>query len=204
MAHLNAFEKKLDQLFFDRTYEMRVNVGLKKIGARPHMTQKKINNAIETLQNLASNILARGLAKKEFEQNAVKGKKRRRKIVGRGWQRQKELYERWFKKEFINQDQLVYVLWNNKKCLYVGRTGNGGSRPSSHFSSKKFPRITRVDIYPTKSKAYTPKLECLAIHYLQPITNKNKAATKKWTRKCPLCAIHKKIEAELRKIFKLK
>ncbi|HAH20593.1 MAG: hypothetical protein A2Y00_02005 [Omnitrophica WOR_2 bacterium GWF2_43_52] len=202
MAYLTVFERKLDQLFLDRTFNLRCMLGLKKRGPKPQITRKKINKAIEDLQGLASRILASGLAKKEFEENA--GPKKGRKITGRGWKPQKEKFDRWFNKEFPNQDELVYVFWNKDKCLYVGRTGNGGSRPSSHFNRKDIPKITRIDIYPAKSKVYTPKLECLAVHHFEPRANAYKPSEKKWTKKCPLCAIHKQITAELRKIFRMK
>ena len=202
MAHLTAFEKKLDQLFFERTYSLRSKLGLKKRGPKPQLTRKKISKAIEDLQDLTSNILAKGLAKKEFKKNA--GPKKARKIVGRGWKEQKQIFENWFEKKFPDQNELVYVIWNGKKCLYVGRTGTGGSRPSSHFNRKDIPKLTRIDIYPAKSKAYTPKLECLAAHRFEPSVNKYKPSKKKWTKKCPLCAVHKQIKRDLRKIFRFK
>jgi hypothetical protein len=166
------------------------------------MTRKKINQAIAALQDLTSNILASGLAKKEFEENA--GPKSGRKIVGRGWRQQKDKFEKWFQNKYPDQDELVYVFWNKNKCQYVGRTGNGGSRPSSHFNRKDIPKITRVDIYPAKSKKHTPKLECLAVHRFGPSANNYRPSMKKRTKKCPLCAIHKQIKADLRKIFRIK
>ena len=202
MAHLTAFERKLDQLFLDRTFNLRSMLGFKKYGPKPQITRRKIDNAIGDLQNLASKILASGLAKEAFEKNT--GPKSGRKIAGRGWKQQKELFDRWFNEKFPNQDELVYVFWNTNKCIYVGRTGKGGSRPSSHFNRKDIPKITRIDIYPAKSKIYTPKLECLAVHHFEPIANAYKPSEKKWTKKCPLCVIHKQIKAELRKIFRMK
>ena len=163
MAHITAFESKLEKLFRERTYKLRSDLGLKRKGPRPKLTRNKINKAIEELQELASNVLAKGLAREEFNENA--GKKRGRKITGWGWKEQKFLFEEWFNKEFPKQNELVYIFWKNKKCIYVGRTGKGGSRPSSHFN-KKWCRITRVDVYPTISKRFTPALECLAVHYL--------------------------------------
>ena len=82
MAHLTSFEKRLDRLFLDRTYNLRSRLGLKKRGPKPQLTRKKVNKTIDELQNLASNILAKGLAKNEFKEN-VRNKKGR-KIKGRG------------------------------------------------------------------------------------------------------------------------
>lgn len=201
MAHLTKFEKRLERLFLDRTYKLRSSLGLKKRGPAPKLTRKKIDGAIEELQSLASNILARGLAKAEFSKNV--GNKRRKKIKGRGWKEQKSLFEKWYSDIFPNEKELVYVFWYKRKCIYVGRTGAGGSRPALHFS-KKWCRITRIDIYPVKLKSQTPKIECIATHYFKPKENIYKPSKKKWTKKCPLCQINKNIDNELRTIFRIK
>jgi hypothetical protein len=201
MAHVIQFEKSLNKLFRDRTYRLRKSLGLKMRGAKPLITRKRINRTIVDLQDLASSILAGGLAKKEFLQNA--GPKKGKKIKGHGWRKQKINFDSWLKTQFPRSNNLVYVFWRGKKCLYVGRTGVGGSRPSSHFNKKGF-LPTRIDIYPSKSKSQTPKLECLAVHRFEPSINRYKAAKKKWTKKCPLCTVHKHIEADLRKIFRIR
>lgn len=201
MAHFTKFEERLNKLFQDRTYILRKNLGLKIKGPSPSITRRKVDRTIFELQDLASTILARGLAKKEFKQNT--GAKRGKKITGRGWRKQKENFDLWLKRNSPKSKQLVYVFWRGKKCLYVGRTGSGGSRPSSHFNKKGF-LPTRIDIYPSKSKSQTPKLECLAVHRFEPSINRYKPAKKKWTKKCPLCSVHRKIEQDLRKIFKLR
>lgn len=201
MAHITKFEKKLDQLFFDRTFSLRSELGLIKKGPRPTITRKKIDKTIGDLQDLTSTILANGLARREFAENA--GKKKGRQISGRGWKNQKDNFEEWFKKTFPKSKDLVYVFWRRKKCVYVGRTGSGGSRPSSHFN-KKWCQVTRIDIYPTKSKSQTPKLECLAVHRFGPKVNDYRPSKRKWTKKCPLCEVHKHIEADLKKIFRIK
>lgn len=201
MAYLTAFEKKLDQLFFDRTFELRSKLGMKKCGPKPHLTKGKIDKAIRDLQDLASNILAKDYQKKEFEENAEP--KTRRKIIGRGWKNRKKAFEQWFENNFRKQNKLVYVFWNNKKCVYVGRTGNGGSRPSSHFS-RIWCHVTWIDLYPVKSESNLAKLECLAIHRFEPSANTYLPSKKKWTKKCPLCDTHKQIKTDLKKIFKIK
>ena len=201
MAYLTAFEKKLDQLFFDRTYELRSKLGMKKPGPKPHLTKGKIDKAIHDLQHLVSNSLAKDYQEKEFKKNA--GHKKRRKIIGKGWKNRKKAFEQWFKKNFRKQNELVYVFWNKKRCVYVGRTGKGGSRPSSHFS-KIWCHVTWIDLYPVKSETNLPKLECLAVHRFKPSVNTNLPSKKKWTKKCPLCDIHNQIKADLKKIFKIK
>ncbi len=198
MAHLNTFQKKLDKLFFDRTYNLRSTLGLKKNGRRPKLNRKKIDASIKDLQDLASSILARNLAKIAFLKSSKK--KIGRQIKGWGNKKKKGEFEKWFKIKLPKVSQLVYVFWNKKKCIYVGRTGRGGSRPSSHFDKRWCNNISRIDIYPTTSRN-TPKLECLAKHYFQPKQNKYKPSEKKWTSKCQLCKVHRDIDSELRIIF---
>ena len=64
------FESKLEKLFRERTYKLRSDLGQKRKGPRPKLTRNKINKAIEELQELASNVLAKGLAREEFNENA--------------------------------------------------------------------------------------------------------------------------------------
>ena len=202
MAHINKFENALDELFQKRTYWLRSAIGSKKPGHPPKITRKFVNNGISNLQEIASHALANKLAKLEFDKY-IRGK-RAWHIKGHGIEKKKSLFEEWFIKEFPNLINCIYVFWGNEKCIYVGRTGIGGSRPSSHFIKFWFKDAKRIDIFPSKSASQTPKLECLAIHHFEPVRNKKKAATKKWTKECPLCVIHKNIEEESRKIFKLK
>ena len=74
---------------------------------------------------------------------------------------------------------LIYAFWGNrKKCIYIGRTGSHGSRPSSHFEKFWFSGVKRVTIFSIKGRSHIPKLECLAIHRFRPRRNKNKAVYK--------------------------
>ena len=202
MAHINKFENALDELFHKRTFWLRSAIGRKKPGPPPKIIRRFVNNGISNLQEIVSNALANKLAKSEFNKHALG--KRAWHIKGFGIDEKKSLFEEWFGKEFPKLTNYIYVFWGNEKCIYVGRTTvYGGRRHSSHFIKFWFKDVKRIDIFPSEP-AQTPKLECLAIHHFDPVRNKKKAATKKWTKKCPLCAIHKNIEEELRKIFKLR
>jgi len=202
MAHVNQFVNDLDVLFQKRTYWLRSAIGSKKPGQPPKITRKFVDKGITHLQDIASHALANKLAKLEFDKYTHK--KKAWHVKGYGVDGKKEEFEKWFRKEFPNLKTCVYVFWGNKKWIYVGRTGGGGSRPSSHFIKFWFRDVNRIDIFLSTSASQTPKLECLAIHHFDPVRNKNKSATKKWTKKCPLCTIHKDIEKELRKIFNLR
>jgi hypothetical protein len=153
------------------------------------------------VQKSAATSLAHKLAKAEFNEHV--GVRKNYHVKGRGPADKKKKFEEWFARRFHKTRGLIYAFWGNqKKCIYIGRTGSHGSRPSSHCEKFWFSGIKRVTIFPIKGQSHIPKLECLAIHRFQPTRNKNKAATKKWTKACPLCTTHKYIENELRDIFR--
>lgn len=202
MAHARSFEKELDRLFKQRTHWLRSAIGSNRPGKPPEFKRKTVNKGIANLQKIASHILASKLAKSEFERHADKN--RAWHIKGYGVQEKKAIFKNWCKEKFP-KELYVYVFWgNNRKCIYVGQTGSGGSRPSSHFEKHWFGEVKRIDVYPVHSESQTPKLECLAIHRFEPTRNKNKSANKKWTKACPLCVVDKDIEKELRTIFRFK
>lgn len=202
MSHVNRFENALDQMFKKRTCWLRSAIGFKKPGPLPKITKKFVKNGILKLQEIASHALADELAKLEFDEYTHK--KRAWHVKGYGVDEKKILFEEWFQEEFPKQKDCIYVFLGERKCIYVGRTGGGSSRPSAHFTKFWFKDVKRVDIYPSTSASQKPKLECLAIHHFEPMRNKKKSATKKWTPKCPLCTIHKNIEKELLGIFRLR
>lgn len=202
MAFSKTFEGELNSLFRQRTYWLRQQLGTTGAGKPPHFGRKKVTQGISKLQEIASKALSQKLAKVAFEEH-VKLKKNYR-IKGRGPADKKVKFEKWFA-AFERRKGLVYVFWrNNKQCVYVGRTGSHGSRPSSHFDKYWFSCVTRVTILDVKNKSQIPKLECLAIHHFRPKRNKNRAATKRWTKACPLCTTHKYIENELRDVFRFR
>jgi hypothetical protein len=202
MAFSKSFEDELNKLFGQRTDWLRRKLGTSKAGKPPMFSRKKVDSGIRRLQAIASSALAGKLARSEFDEHVPSP--RNYHIKGRGPGDKKEQFERWFSAHFGDKKGFIYAFWGNKKCIYVGRTGAGGSRPSSHMKTYWFSGVRRVTIYAVSRRSHIPKLECLAIHRFQPTQNKNKAATRKWTKACPLCTTHKYIESELRDIFRLR
>jgi hypothetical protein len=203
MAFSKQFEKALDDLFRQRTHWLRSELGLAKPGKPPKFGRKKVNDGINKLQTLASAALSHKLAKSEFEKHVIERKLWH--IKGHGSDDKKNQFKAWYKKTGISERGCVYTFWaKGKKPIYVGKTVSGASRPCAQFEKFWFSQVKGVTIYAVKSKGQIPKLECLAIHRFRPTHNKNRAATKKWTKACPLCEIHRSIERELRSIFKLK
>src|ERR1700722_6204786 len=186
MAFSKTFERELNNLFRQRTDWLRRKLGARGIGKPPQFGRKKVDTGIEKLQEIASVALASKLAKSEFDEHVASS--RNYHVKGHGYEQKKEKFEAWFAIKFKKTKGLVYAFWgNHNKCIYIGRTGSHGSRPSSHFDKIWCSGVKRVTIFVIKGKSHIPKLECLAIHRFQPIQNKNKAATKKWTKACPLC-----------------
>ncbi len=200
------FGRELDKLYKQRTQWLRSRVFGKKPGKPPKMTRKKITKSIHKLQNIASAALADDLAKTQFEEHISQRKSwhpKRGKGHGRGTK--KARFKEWYEEQFGRSASCIYVFWvGRSNCLYVGKTTRGRSRPAKHFEVHWFSKATRIDIYVVPRLRALPKLECLAIHRFQPSYNKQKAETKKWTSACPLCAIHRNIESELRDIFALR
>ena len=199
-----AFNRQLDGLFHQRTYRLRSLVSKPGRGRTPEFNRAKITRGIRELQQLASNCLATQYARREFDTTVDQHKKWQiTASKGRGWREKQRAFGRWYANK-IDHRNCIYVFWQRSKCLYIGKTVRGRGRPQSHFSKIWFPKATRVDIYSTSQKSQVPRLECLAIHRFQPSENQQRAATKKWTKKCPVCVVHAEIRWELRRIFSLK
>ena len=203
MAFSKSFERELNKMFRRRTHWLRRELGDKGAGKPPKFGRKNVNKGILKLQEIASAALAQKLAKSEFNEHINFRKNYR--IKGRGSSEKKKKFETWFSINFSQGKGIIYAFWGeHEQCIYVGRTGPHGHRPSSHFDKLYFLRVKRVTIFAVHSRSHLPKLECLAIHHFRPLHNKNKASTKKWTKACPLCMTHKYIETELRNIFRFK
>ncbi len=199
-----AFRRNLETLFNRRTAWLRASVAGKKQGRPLSLNQSHVRNSISQLQALASEALADRLARREFQASvrrkhswfAKRGK-------GHGRDKKRQVFKAWFAARFRRQTY-VYVFWNRRKCVYVGKTAGAGGRISGHFDKHWFGSVTRIDVYEANGRRALPALECLAIHRFQPARNKFRAERKKWTRKCELCRVHRDIKDELQSIFRLR
>ena len=203
MALSAQFRKRLGKLFDRRTAWLCSIFKKPKPGWPQTINRRHVNDAIDELQELASEGLADAYARKEFEQS-VKGKKSWHVKRGKGWGlvTKKAGFNDWYDSVF-GRASCVYVFWKVSKCEYVGKSSKGGGRPSSHFEKFWFSGITRIDVYEATPRNL-PAMECLAIHRFQPRRNKFKASAHKWTKQCVMCNLHKYIEDELRSIFRLR
>lgn len=203
MALSKEFERELAKLFKMRTHWLRQRLGTQGAGRPPTLSRKTVNRAIRRLQLIASRALASRLARKEFAEQV--SERRNYHIRGHGRDDKRIRFREWFKQHFHDRHAVVYSFWNERgDCVYVGRTGAHGTRPSDHFDKYWFGSVRRVTVFSIRGTSHAAKLECLAMHRFQPKKNKNKAATKKWTKACPLCTTHRYIEKDLKSIFRLR
>ena len=204
MAFVSQFERKLDNLFYRRTGWLRKAIGSRHPG-RPHkITGKKFEPKLEELGEIAATIISRRRARKEFRK-VVSVKRQWHVKRGKGWGRyaKKESFSRWYERH-VGGENCVYVFWSGKTCEYVGRTIRGKGRPVGWFTVFWFHRVTRIDIYTIERRSEVGRAECLAIHLFDPKQNQNRPSMHKYTKKCPICKTTKKIDAELKSIFRLR
>ncbi len=129
MAFSKAFERKLDDLFRQRTHWLRAQLGKKGAGKPPEFGRMKVTKAIRQLQLIASDALAHKLAKTEFEKYVISP--RNYHVKGHGPYDKKHKFEDWYRRKIRKPKAVVYAFWGKKKnCIYVGRTGAHGVRPS--------------------------------------------------------------------------
>lgn len=200
MSHQTQFNRTLDRLYERRTDKLRHMLGGKP---GPLLTKKERDSKIRELQGIASKALAKKMAKRGFKRLVFKKKKTWR-TKGWGTDKKKKIFRAWVRKKISPKRGKVYVFWKKRECQYVGRTRGRGSRPSHHFKRSWFNGTTRIDVYSAHQRRSIPLLECLAIHRFRPTKNKVKAAKQGWTPKCSLCALHRKIRSELRKIYRFR
>jgi hypothetical protein len=201
MSHQTQFNRTLDRLYERRTDELR-HLLTGKSGPLLTLTKEKRESKIRELEEIASKALAKKLARKRFKTLVIRKKTWRTK--GWGTDKKRKIFRAWIRKKISPKRGKIYVFWKRRECRYVGRTRGRGSRPSHHFRRGWFNGTTRIDVYLAHQRRSIPLLECLAIHRFRPTRNKMKAAKENWTPKCPLCALHKKIRTELRKIYRFR
>jgi hypothetical protein len=202
VSKVGDFRRALDEMFQKRVKWLKHAVGDKAPGRPSEVNKRARDKAIVNLQALAESILAKGFATREFK--AHTGGKRQWHVTGHGHRKQMEKFDAWYAKKCGDFLNCIYIYWKGKKPLYVGRTTKGGSRPSSHLSSKRTNGATRVDVYAVPKRSELSKLECLAWHRFDPSRNNVRPAGQKYDKKCPMCKVNKNIKSELSSMFRLK
>jgi hypothetical protein len=200
MAYANEFLDLLDQVIRRRTEAIRRLVISEQGQGAPKQFNKSIRNKLRTkLLDSASKILVREKAHRAFNKLVVR--KKLRHITGYGIDgRFDHIYE-WARGKF--RGPIVYVFWNGKKCLYVGK-GQSYKRLKHYKKSYYLKAAESLEVWLITTKSRLASAECLAIHLFDPQDNEKKAAKVKWGKKCPVCKRHDKLKDELDSLLSLK
>lgn len=181
-----------------RTQEIR-RIIVPGIGA-PKLFSKLIRDKLRKEMLLSAvQILTRRRAKKDFQNLVV----RRNLRFIKGWgivDRFDRTYS-WAEKSL--HGPIVYSFWRGSKCLYVGK-GKNYKRLRDYKKSFYIYKATQLEVWQIKNKKSLPSAECLAQHLFLPHYNEYKAATKKWTSKCPICRRRHNLRTELNSLLALK
>jgi hypothetical protein len=201
MAIKKQIERELGRLFDARSYPLRKAIGIAGRGTAPRLSKARLRKSIEKLQDLSSDMWARKEAQKAMKL-AVAEKRQWHAKKGKGWGRdaKKKKFKAWFDQKCGYQNY-IYVFWSGRKCTYVGQSTQGRTRPTAHFEKHWFGSVTRIDLANVPWKSEVGELECLSMHYYKPARNKYRPASRKWTKKCPICNMHRAIESEMQRIF---
>ncbi|HVY52083.1 MAG TPA: hypothetical protein VHA07_11060 [Devosia sp.] len=197
------FDGVLYDLFEAQTHRLVSRVW-PAVGAVQKLTKKKVRRALVTLQKLATEAQLKSKSSKrilgEYDYKKQWHPKRGK---GHGKRAKKRNFKEWYS-DHITTQNCVYVFWNQKRCLYIGRTLNGKGRPSSHFEKYWFNNATRLDVYAFDRKRDVPRFECMMTHRHDPSYSWITPATKKYYSRCPVCDINKEIKIEISSFFRLK
>ncbi len=204
MGLATKFERGLQRLFYRRTSWLRQAIGKNRPG-RPHVfNRKNVEPKLEELGELATQILVRRRARREFHKTVEEKRQWHvKRGKGHGIDPKRERFKRWYDKSIGNRN-CVYVFWAPHECVYVGRTIRGHGRPAGWFDRVWFQPVTRIDIYSVRRQSEVPKVECLATHLFDPKENKNWPSIGRYTKKCPICKATREIDHELKSIFRLR
>ena len=202
MARKKEFERALQKLMHRRTAWLRSAVGQRQRGFPLSFTRATVEPEILSLTRIARKILTDQQARKEFSQG-VNGRKRQWHVRGHGIKVKRREFMDWYDKK-IGHLNCIYVFWSGRQCKYVGRTLGGKGRPAGHFEKYWFRSVTRVDVYKAWKPSLIPMLECLAMDMFDPSHNRNRAAKRKYAKRCPVCSTEKAIKTELKRIFRLR
>jgi hypothetical protein len=198
MASKTFYEKILEELHYRQTHEIREFLKIKRHTKKKALNRQYLNEQIEKIQIAITEEDVKETFKNEFAVLI----KCRWNVIGHGNLNKREFFKTWLHDEFFLSNNLIYIFWGvNKSCLYVGRTGKGGSRPTAHFVKFWFSKTKYIEIYDANKARSLNKFECIAIHFLMPKYNQKKSARQKRTDICPICDNQKFIARKIEKVF---
>lgn len=198
MSHAKAFTRKLDELWHRRTAPIRAHVR-RRSGVQKGLTKKKREAAIAELCQLAEQVICRRDAKKELE--SMVRQSRRTVVRGRGLESRFRNIKLWARQNLSGP--IIYSFWRGNRCLYVGK-GKSWRRLGAYQKSIYLRDASTLRVKMVRSLSYLPKAECLCTHLYEPRDNRVKAASKTYSKKCPICRATKQIREEIRDLFRMR
>jgi len=195
------FEKELLKLFRARTHLLRSYMW-PIAGSAPVISKERVTRSIQRLKNIAqADYLRSREARSILSDYAKKKQWHPKKGKGIGWLAKRNKFQNWYDSK-ITTKNCVYEFWGRSQCLYVGRTLNGKGRPTAHFEKHWFGKATRIDIYGFDRKRDVARFECMRTHQWDPTYPRIRPSKRRYSAHCPVCQGRKKIEVEVRRMFR--
>ena len=200
MGYESEYKRILNKLFAARVRDLVSLIGKNKPGKPLEITKDKLDEYIEKLKELVESAIGKELLNEELDTAKDHHKWL---IKGRGVEARIEEFNNWYKDNFGNDSNCVYMYWaEGDKCIYVGRGTSGGQRPGSHLVDVRFQSSKWLEIYTFGGPTLLHKIECMATHLYDPSLNKVASSRYERDKSCPLCIRYKIIEDELNAIFR--
>jgi hypothetical protein len=174
------------------------------MGKAPLFSKKRLRRSIAKLQEIAvDSYLGSKDARQVYKSYDHKRQWHSKRNKGYGVRAKKKAFKNWYEQRITTKNS-VYVFWDKKKCLYVGRTLNGKGRPTAHFEKYWFRRATRVDVFAFDRKRDVPRYECVLTHRWEPAYSRITPARRRYYTHCPICDGRREIAMSLKSMFRLR
>jgi len=208
---MNANERKFDaalaELWARKTYPLKQKIW-KKQGRPSRLTGDNraglISDLVEVIEDeMLKSDEVKILFKKGPDGFQYKKQWHHRKGKPHGLLDKKKTFAKWYD-DHITTTNCVYIFWNQKECLYVGRTENGSGRPTQHFAKKWCKKTTRIDVYGFDRRREIARFECLADHKYDPKYSKITPSHRRYYIRCPICKEQEHVSNTMRNILRFK
>jgi len=194
MPYYKQFRDLLDELWGLRALEL---IDLTERRPDYHLTYRRREGLISRTLLLAEESLVR---KRWVESRFGSLVRSRGRVLVSGLPEAKRA-KAWDRLEEYQEGSVVYSYWEGQRCRYVGRSNDGIARLWAPDERLYWKRTTRLQVLRPRQNRHLPQLECLAIHFYEPIHNRNRASRKMWSSKCFICEALDALDDELRITF---
>ncbi len=195
MGFVKDFDRQIEALWHRRSTYVRSLVRARP-GRQKGFSRKHREDAIRRLEDLATTIIARSVGRHRLRTITIWLSQHR--LRGRGRRQRFEGMVKWA--EGLRRSPIIYSFWRGRKCLYVGKSKSSGCL-RSYGRDVVLAHATRVKVLGIRGKSRLVQAECLCMHLFQPKENRIGASRRRWSKKCPVCDVNRKIKDEIRAVF---